>query len=148
MSSNAPSTQLPGRRAWVEGDLWGATPSPPWPEDITMQYRARIRASHRDSPSSTMATPSDENASAQEPKLTTKVPAIHFSAADKELLESGKYADAKIVANGQTYNVHKIVLCTRSMWFRKAFEGAFRVSELPWKLLFALCLCYVPSCLS
>lgn len=128
MSSAAPSTQPPGRRAWFVGDFWGATP--PGPEDISLQYRPPGRASRRDSPRSTNNTPSDESSGVQqEPKFTTKVRAMHFSAADKELLDSGKYADAKIVANGKTYNVHKIVLCTRSVWFRKVFEGAFRVSE-------------------
>lgn len=107
--------------------------------------RSDLEPPRRDSPRSTMATASDEDSSAQEDrKITIKVPAMHFSAADKELLDSGKYADAKIVANGKTYNVHKLVLCTRSVWFRKVFEGAFRVSDLPWKLLFALHLaCYI-----
>lgn len=61
------------------------------------------------------------------PLRNINVPATHFSSADKELLDSGKYSDAKVVANGKTYNVHKSVLCTRSKWFRKGFESAFRV---------------------
>lgn len=88
------------------------------------------------SPRSTMANneegdPSEE----QQQKMTQTLlagsaPATAFSSADKELLESGKFADAKIIANGKTYNVHKNVLCTRNKWFRRVLEGAFRVSAL------------------
>ena len=56
------------------------------------------------------------------------LPARHFSSADKELLKSGKYADAEIIANGKTYNVHRGILCTRNKWFRTIFESGFRVS--------------------
>lgn len=135
MSSAAPSTQPTGRGAWFVGDLWGATP--PGPEDITMQSRPLSR-----SPRSTMAAASDEDSTEkQERKVATKVPAMHFSAADKQLLESSKYADAKIVANGKTYNVHKMVLCTRSVWFRKVFEGAFRVSDFTFGRCCLPCVC-------
>lgn len=64
-------------------------------------------------------------------KAILGVPAVSFASADKELLESGKYADAKIIAHDMTYNVHKNVLCTRSKWFRTVLDGAFRVSTLP-----------------
>lgn len=83
-----------------------------------------------------MAQTSDEDPTTELQKIIANVPAVRFSSADKELLQSGNYADAKIIANGKTYNVHKNVLCTRSKWFRKVLEGAFRVSFLlyysPW----------------
>lgn len=62
------------------------------------------------------------------PLRNINVPATPFSSTDKELLDSGKYSDAKVVANGKAYNVHKSVLCTRSKWFRKGFDSGFRVS--------------------
>lgn len=92
--------------------------------------------SPKGSPRSAMAQTSDGDLNAEPQKLITNVPAVRFSSADKELLRSGKYADAKIIANSKTYDVHKNVLCTRSKWFRKVLEGAFRVSFLlrysPW----------------
>lgn len=75
--------------------------------------------------------------------LAVSTPAAHFSSADRELLQSGKYADAKIIANGKTYDVHKNVLCTRSKFFRKVFEGAFRVSAPLQKLPLTLRLCHL-----
>lgn len=85
------------------------------------------------SPRSTMANtegqdPNEELHDRQ--RVTLRVPAVSFASADKELLESGKYADAKIISHDKTYNVHKNVLCTRSKWFRKVLDGAFRVGSL------------------
>lgn len=74
------------------------------------------------------ADPNDEPQKTVMTAHAVSVPATHFSSADKELLESGKWADAKIIANSKTYNVHKNVLCTRSKWFRKVLEGDFIVS--------------------
>lgn len=86
------------------------------------------------SPRSTMANTEDQDPNEElhdRQKAILQVPAVSFASADKELLESGKYADAKIIAHDKTYNVHKNVLCTRSKWFRKVLDGAFRVSTLP-----------------
>lgn len=85
------------------------------------------------SPRSTMANTEEADPGEEQQKMTktldaVSVPTSVFSAADKELLKSGKYADAKVIANGKTYAVHKNVVCTRSRWFRKVLEGAFRVS--------------------
>lgn len=98
------------------------------------------------SPRSTMANTEEADPNEEQQKMTktllaVSVPATVFSSSDKELLQSGKYADAKIIANGKTYDVHKNVLCTRSKWFRRVLEGAFRVSTLMQQLLFALQLC-------
>lgn len=84
------------------------------------------------SPRSTMANTEEADPGEQQQKMTktldaVSVPVSVFSKADKELLKSGKYADAKVIANGKTYAVHKNVVCTRSKWFRKVLEGAFRV---------------------
>lgn len=97
-----------------------------------------------------MAANEGEDSRVEQQKMTktllaVSTPAAHFSSADKELLQSGKYADAKIIANGKTYDVHKNVLCTRSKFFRKVFEGAFRVSALLQQLPFVLRLCHLPN---
>ncbi|KAG6353633.1 hypothetical protein INS49_005341 [Diaporthe citri] len=86
------------------------------------------------SPRSTMANDEEEDPNEEQQNMTNTLlavsaPAAIFSSADKELLESGKYADAKIIANGKTYDVHKNVLCTRSKWFRSVLEGAFREGQ-------------------
>lgn len=53
---------------------------------------------------------------------------MDFSLADKNLLDFGMHSDAKVIANGKIYDVHKSVLCTRSKWFRAALESGFMVS--------------------
>lgn len=115
-------------------DLFG-TPSTitDIPIDIQM-FDQRLLVPPNGSPRSTMANtegqdPNEELHDRQ--KVVLQVPAVSFASADKELLESGKYADAKIIAHDKTYNVHKNVLCTRSKWFRKVLDGAFRVGSLP-----------------
>ncbi|KAG8158184.1 hypothetical protein KVR01_011945 [Diaporthe batatas] len=54
----------------------------------------------------------------------TALPAS-FAKADEKLLSSGVHSDAKVIANGKVYQVHKSILCTRSKWFRAALEGGF-----------------------
>ncbi|KAK2609390.1 hypothetical protein N8I77_002887 [Diaporthe amygdali] len=81
-------------------------------------------------PLTTESLPSTLESGAETPiakrqNLAAAVPAARFSSANMEALKSGKYADAKVIANGKTYNVHKVVVCTRSKWFRAAFDGGF-----------------------
>ncbi|KAK7536818.1 BTB/POZ protein [Phyllosticta citribraziliensis] len=38
------------------------------------------------------------------------------------LLDSGRFADAKIECDGQTFHVHKSVICTQSEYFSRAFD--------------------------
>ncbi|KAL1869163.1 hypothetical protein Daus18300_005700 [Diaporthe australafricana] len=66
-----------------------------------------------------------ENTSPERHMDQHMVQPIAFPSAGLELLWTGQYADAKIRANGKTYNVHKVVLCSRSPWFRAALEGGF-----------------------
>lgn len=48
--------------------------------------------------------------------------------ADVLLLESGNLADATIVCAHRTWNVHKLILSSRSKWFSTAFNGHLKVS--------------------
>ncbi|KAK8135724.1 hypothetical protein PG984_003664 [Apiospora sp. TS-2023a] len=43
-----------------------------------------------------------------------------------DLLMSGKFADAQVVCDGRTWEVHRVVVCTRSKWFDKALGGYFK----------------------
>lgn len=95
--------------------------------------RVQISPSADGYPLTTESLPSTLESGAETPivkrqNLAAAIPAARFSSANMEALKSGKYADAKVIANGKTYNVHKVVVCTRSKWFRAAFDGGFTVS--------------------
>lgn len=47
----------------------------------------------------------------------------------QRLLESGMLADAEVKCAGCTWKVHKVILCTRSDWFKKALMGPFEASS-------------------
>lgn len=48
----------------------------------------------------------------------------------RRLLESGMLADAEVKCAERTWKVHKIILCTRSDWFKKALMGPFKARSL------------------
>ncbi|KUI59500.1 BTB/POZ domain-containing protein 8 [Cytospora mali] len=48
---------------------------------------------------------------------------------DLELLHSGLLADAQVVCGNRTWEVHKLILCTRSEWFKKALLGPFEEGQ-------------------
>lgn len=50
-----------------------------------------------------------------------------LSASNLKLLETGNFADAKIICGNQIFKIHKSVVCTRSVWFEKALAGGFDV---------------------
>ncbi|KAH7110418.1 hypothetical protein B0J13DRAFT_570183 [Dactylonectria estremocensis] len=43
--------------------------------------------------------------------------------------EGGIYSDLKITCGGKEYPVHKVLLCTRSSFFKKACDSAFKEGE-------------------
>lgn len=45
-----------------------------------------------------------------------------------KLLETGNFADAKLICGNKTFKIHKSVVCTRSVWFEKALTGSFEAS--------------------
>lgn len=45
----------------------------------------------------------------------------------QRLYESGILADVEVRCGDQTWKLHKVILCTRSAWFKKALLGAFEV---------------------
>lgn len=47
------------------------------------------------------------------------------------LFESGILADVEVKCGGHTWKLHKTILCTRSIWFKKALTGSFKVRS-PW----------------
>ncbi|KAH7033142.1 BTB/POZ protein [Microdochium trichocladiopsis] len=47
----------------------------------------------------------------------------------RELLESGKDADAVVRCGEHTWNIHKSILCVRSKWFEKSLDGPFMESS-------------------
>lgn len=58
---------------------------------------------------------------------------------DLDLLESGLYSDATITCGERTWKVHKNII-RRCEWFKKAFNGKFKVisqtlSTIPGSLL-------------
>ena len=44
------------------------------------------------------------------------------------LWKTGEYHDATVTCHGKTWKVHKSILCSRSQYFKKAFDGHFAVS--------------------
>jgi hypothetical protein len=47
-------------------------------------------------------------------------------AGHRELLETGKFSDLTIKCHGESFKVHKAVICPRSPFFMKACDGGFR----------------------
>ncbi|KAK3690246.1 BTB/POZ protein [Podospora appendiculata] len=57
---------------------------------------------------------------------------IRFLAADADtsrLLDSGLFSDVMVTCGSKTWNLHKNILCTRSVWFKKALTGNFEESK-------------------
>ncbi|KAG6358049.1 hypothetical protein INS49_013933 [Diaporthe citri] len=48
---------------------------------------------------------------------------------DLELFESGVLADVEVKCGDHTWKLHKVILCTRSTFFKSALMGAFKESE-------------------
>lgn len=48
----------------------------------------------------------------------------------RRLLESGMLADAEVKCPNRTWKVHKIIVCTRSDWFKKALMGPFEARSI------------------
>ncbi|OIW26251.1 POZ domain-containing protein [Coniochaeta ligniaria NRRL 30616] len=48
-----------------------------------------------------------------------------FLSSDQKLLESGLFADVTVTCKGRTWQLHKNILCSRSVWFEKALNGNF-----------------------
>ncbi|KAK8003872.1 PEP8-vacuolar sorting targeting [Apiospora arundinis] len=42
------------------------------------------------------------------------------------MLKSGEFADAEVECRGRTWAVHKVIVCSRSQWFNRAFRGKFK----------------------
>jgi BTB/POZ domain-containing protein len=53
----------------------------------------------------------------------------------RKLLETGKFSDLTIKCRGESFKVHKAVVCSRSPFFMKACDSNFQVAA-PTKGLF------------
>lgn len=51
-----------------------------------------------------------------------------YRTADLMLFESGRFADVLVTCGPRSWNLHKNILCTRSVWFEKALTGSYVVS--------------------
>ncbi|KAK4441916.1 BTB/POZ protein [Podospora aff. communis PSN243] len=49
-----------------------------------------------------------------------------FQSADQMLLESGLFSDVTVTCGDKTWNLHKNILCSRSVWFEKALGGTYQ----------------------
>lgn len=49
-----------------------------------------------------------------------------FADSGKELFKNKDYSDAELVVGGKTWPIHKIILRTRSDWFKKALGEDFK----------------------
>jgi hypothetical protein len=65
-------------------------------------------------------------------------------AGHRELLETGKFSDLTIKCHGESFKVHKAVICPRSPFFMKACDGGFRVTS-PTKGNFVVVLAHTYS---
>ncbi|KAK0610665.1 BTB/POZ protein [Bombardia bombarda] len=52
-----------------------------------------------------------------------------FLSSDEKLLESGLFSDVTVKCGDKTWNLHKNILCSRSIWFEKALTGNFEESK-------------------
>ncbi|KAI1865473.1 uncharacterized protein JN550_008230 [Neoarthrinium moseri] len=52
-----------------------------------------------------------------------------FPYTDLPMLENGEFSDVMVKCDNRSWDLHKIILCTRSQWFRKAFSGRFHEAE-------------------
>ncbi|KAI1329206.1 hypothetical protein F5Y16DRAFT_418420 [Xylariaceae sp. FL0255] len=52
-----------------------------------------------------------------------------YSEHDENLLKTGKFSDAQVVCGNQTWNIHKAIICTRSVYFEKALTGNFEEAK-------------------
>lgn len=59
-----------------------------------------------------------------EPQLSKSATRINIT---ERLLESGDYSDVTISCYGVTFRIHRSILCSQSEYFRKAFDGDFKV---------------------
>lgn len=50
-----------------------------------------------------------------------------FKANDKELLQSGLFADGTVICQGRTWKVHRALMASRLKFFKAAFCGQFVV---------------------
>ncbi|KAI8629166.1 hypothetical protein F5Y19DRAFT_475724 [Xylariaceae sp. FL1651] len=57
--------------------------------------------------------------------ITPQLP--RFQSHDHELLKSGKYADVEVKCETRTWALHRLILCSRCVWFDKALNGKFKV---------------------
>jgi hypothetical protein len=48
----------------------------------------------------------------------------------QELLSRGEFADMDICCQGNTYNVHRAIVCTQSEYFKKAMCDGFKARKL------------------
>ncbi|KAK3343294.1 BTB/POZ protein [Neurospora tetraspora] len=52
-----------------------------------------------------------------------------FLSSDEKLLESGLFSDVTVRCGDRTWNLHKNILCSRSIWFEKALTGNFEEAK-------------------
>ncbi|KAK4113135.1 POZ domain-containing protein [Canariomyces notabilis] len=48
-----------------------------------------------------------------------------FLSSDEKLLRDGLFSDVTVKCGDRTWNLHKNILCTRSVWFERALTGRF-----------------------
>ncbi|KAK8109571.1 hypothetical protein PG999_007708 [Apiospora kogelbergensis] len=60
---------------------------------------------------------------AQDEVLISKRTWQMMQCGNEELFNNGLLSDAKVTANGETWRVHKSIICSRSEFFRKTFMG-------------------------
>lgn len=66
---------------------------------------------------------------------------VSFMLTKRRLFESGMLADVEIKCGDHTWKLHKVILCTRNIWFKRALMGTFKVRT------FYLVMNGYPSCL-
>ncbi|KAK4209099.1 BTB/POZ protein [Rhypophila decipiens] len=52
-----------------------------------------------------------------------------FLSSDERLLESGLFSDVMVKCGDTAWNLHKNILCSRSVWFNKALTGNYEESK-------------------
>lgn len=52
-----------------------------------------------------------------------------YRAGDLRLFESGLFSDVVVGCGSRSWNLHRNILCTRSIWFQKAVGGQLMVSS-------------------